>query len=175
MNKLGNKIRAERKKNKMTLEELAKQVGISPITLHRVETEKTSPSVFLLSKIAEVLNKPVFSFLDTPGASVVKLERAAQPTVSSDGVRSRVIGPRKMIKENIQVVYGRAKNIDPHVNPGVEYIYCIKGKAEVSINGKSYFVETGDAIAYDAKMEHSMTSLSGRTTYFAVYVQDDKL
>ena len=55
MKNLGSKIRFERKKKQMTLAQLAKKVGTSPMTLHRIEAGKTSPSITLLSEIERLV------------------------------------------------------------------------------------------------------------------------
>jgi transcriptional regulator with XRE-family HTH domain len=171
--KVGPKIRTERQRSGMSIEELAKKASISAITLHRVETEKSSPSVFLLSRIAEILNRPVASFFDS-GTSVKHLKRVRQRTVTGGGLKSKIIAPRGMIKDNIQVAYGEVGQLDPHTNRGIEYVYCVKGKTELIIDGKSYSMEPGDSIAFNANQEHSVKPLDLTTTFFAILVEDDK-
>jgi transcriptional regulator with XRE-family HTH domain len=50
-----------------SLEKLATKVGISPITLQRIETAKSSPSLVLLSESANNLNKFILSFVEETG------------------------------------------------------------------------------------------------------------
>jgi transcriptional regulator with XRE-family HTH domain len=175
MKETGMRIRAERQKVDMTLEDLAKQVGISAITLHRIETGKTSPSVFVLSKIAAELNKPVFSFIAETTKSVVLTKKRDQRTVSAKGFKSKIVGPRKMIKENIEVVFGELTRIDPHTNPGIEWAYVIEGKCEQKIGDQTYIMEEGDSICYDAKNKHSVTSLEGKMKFISIYVEDKEV
>jgi len=120
MKEIGTKIRIERKKNGLTLEQLAKRVGISPITLQRIETGKSSPSVVLLSEIAQTLNKPIASFFEI-NKSLVHITRKNQRKISNRMLKIKIIGPRKMIADNIVVTYGelmKGQTIDPHTNPG---------------------------------------------------------
>jgi len=44
------------------MKELAKKVGVSTITIHRIEKGEVSPSVAVLSEIAHQLNYPITSF-----------------------------------------------------------------------------------------------------------------
>jgi transcriptional regulator with XRE-family HTH domain len=53
---VGNRIRERRKSLGYTMKQLADKVGVSSLTIHRVEMDKVSPSVALLSKIAESLD-----------------------------------------------------------------------------------------------------------------------
>jgi transcriptional regulator with XRE-family HTH domain len=130
MDKVGTKIRIERKKVGLTLKELAEKVGISTITLQRIETGKSSPSVVLLSEIAHHLQKSILSFIELQKIDkpFFHIERHNQRIISSPALKIKIIGPRRMISDNIVVTYGelkKGKTIDPHTNPGLEFAYNI--------------------------------------------------
>jgi transcriptional regulator with XRE-family HTH domain len=174
MDRIGTKIRNERKKSGMTLESLAKQVGISLITLQRIETGRSSPSVALLSEIAQCLNKPIFSFITERGSSYAVLKRAKLWASSSSGLNVRLIGPRNMVGPNISVTHGKlkkGKNIPLHANSGVEYAYVLKGKCEIKVGQESIVLDKGDSISYNARIEHEVTALEDHE-FIAVYVKD---
>jgi transcriptional regulator with XRE-family HTH domain len=171
---IGTKIRIERKKNRMTLEQLARKVGISSITLQRIETGKSSPSVITLSEIATAINKPIFSFFDERGKPFIHIKRKDQRSVSSSNLKGKLIGPRRMITDNIVVIYGelkKGKSLDSHTNPGVEWVYHTKGKCEFTLNGQSFILEAGDSISYNARMEHSVKALEP-LKYFSIFVEE---
>ncbi len=171
---IGPKIRIERKKNGLTLEQLARKVGISSITLQRIETGKSSPSVITLSEIANAINKPIGSFFEEEGGPLIHIKRKNQRSVSSSHLKGIVIGPRKMITDNIVVIYGelkKGKSLDPHTNPGIEWVYHIEGKSELTWNGQSLFLEAGDSVSYNARMEHSVKALES-LKYFTIFVAD---
>jgi transcriptional regulator with XRE-family HTH domain len=173
---IGTKIRVERKKNGFTLEQLARKVGISAITLQRIETGKSSPSVVLLSEIADAVNKPIFSFFEQKDKPFVHIKRKNQQSISSHMLKIKLIGPRKMIADNIVVVYGelkKGKRIDPHTNRGIEYNYNIEGKSELKLDGQSYFLEAGDTSVFNARLEHSVTALE-KLKFFGIFVEDSK-
>ena len=173
---IGAKIRSERKRSGFTLEQLARKVGISPITLQRIEVGKSSPSVILLSEIANTVNKSILSFLEEEGKPLIHIKRKNQSLLSTPTLKGKVIGPRKMIADNIVVIYGelkKGKAIDPHTNPGVEWVYHIEGKCEFKLNGRSYAFEAGDSVSYDAKLEHSVKAIE-TLKYISIYVQDEK-
>jgi transcriptional regulator with XRE-family HTH domain len=174
MEKIGTKIRAERRKNGLTLEHLAKKLGISPITLQRIETGKSSPSVVLLSEIAQQLNKSIHSFFEEREKPFVCIKRKNQRSISSPMLKIKIIGPRNMIAENIVVTYGelkKGKRIDPHTNRGIEYNYNIEGKCELKLNGQSHFLEAGDSSVFNARLEHSLTAVE-KLKFFGIYLED---
>jgi quercetin dioxygenase-like cupin family protein/DNA-binding Xre family transcriptional regulator len=174
MEKIGTRIRVERKKTGLTLRELAEKVGINPITLHRIETGKSSPSVALLSEIAQALNQSIVSFVQGIDRPLVHIKNKNQQTMSGPALKIKVVGPRKMITNNIVVTYGELKKgetIHPHTNPGIEFAYNMEGKCEFKLSAQSYFLEAGDSLSYNARVEHSVFALE-RLKFIAVYVKD---
>ena len=108
----------------MTLKQLAKRVDISAITLQRIETVKSRPSVVLLSEIANAVNRSIFSFFEQETKPFIQIKRKNQRSISSPMLKIKLIGPRKMIANNIVVTYGELKKgkwIDPHNNRGIEF------------------------------------------------------
>ena len=171
---VGTKIRLERKNSGLTLEKFAKKLGISALTLQRIETGKSSPSVVLLSEIAQQLKKSIHSFLEDKKNSFVCIKRKNQRSIASPMLKIKLIGPRNFIAENIVVTYGelkKGKKIDPHTNRGIEYNYNIEGKSELILDGQSYFLEAGDSSVFDARLEHSVTALE-TLKFFGIYVED---
>src|SRR5680860_139692 len=59
MDKLGFRIKKYRKKNKISLKELAEKVGLSASFLSQIESEKTYPSLQSLKKIADALQTTI--------------------------------------------------------------------------------------------------------------------
>ena len=63
----------ELRKNKFTQEELAKKIGLSRQALSNIETGKSVPSLKTVVKIAQALDVPIESLLDS-----FKAEEAAE-------------------------------------------------------------------------------------------------
>jgi len=174
MEKIGTKIRIERKRNGLTLQQLAKKIGISPLTLHRIETGKSSPSVALLSEIAQNLNKSIVSFVQEVEKPLIHIKDKKQQVMSSPSLKIKIIGPRKMIANNIVVTYGelkKGKKIDAHSNPGIEWAYVIDGECEHNQNGQNFVLKAGDSISYDARLEHSILALK-KLKFFAIFLKN---
>lgn len=94
--------------------------------------------------------------------------------MSSPALKVRVVGPRKIITNNIVVTYGelkKGKKIDAHSNPGIEFAYIIEGECKHRQGDKSFILKAGDSISYNANVEHSVKALE-KLKFFAVYVKD---
>ena len=106
MERVAHRIRSERKRLGLTLEELAGKVGVSPLTLQRIETGKSSPSVALLSEIAQSLNKSIVSFVEEKEKPTVFIKDKDQQIISTLSLMLKVIGPKNMVNQNIVINYG---------------------------------------------------------------------
>ena len=93
---VGNKIRMARKKLGLNMKEFARRIGVSYLTLYRVETDKVSPSVALLSEIAHHLGEPIVNFFsEQQKITVVKAGTArsvGSGKMTLERLKSSIIG-----------------------------------------------------------------------------------
>jgi transcriptional regulator with XRE-family HTH domain len=160
--KIGEKIRKERNLLKMTLEQLAQKVGISKMTLHRIETGKTSPSIAVLGDISQALQKPISSFIDEDHGFIRIIRKKEQFTLESGNLRSKILSPRGSINVengNFAINYVEAKNgteLKVHKNKGLEWVFQISGKSAFYYDKKKYIANTGDVFFYDGRRPHAV-------------------
>ncbi len=102
---IGNRIREIRKKQGMSMKELAGKVGVSYLTIQRIETGEVSPSVAVLSDIACSLNYPITGFFDrTMGLRLIKSND--QPEIESSTLLLKLLVPKGIINDSISVSLG---------------------------------------------------------------------
>ena len=159
--KVGNKIRHARKKLGINMKDFAQKVGISYLTLYRVETDRVSPSVALLSDIAHHLGEPIVNFFHEPsGLTLVK--KGTAPDISTDQMSLQLLLPRGIVDDSISVTHGSTipgEVISVHSHQGFELTYILKGKATFYYDGTDYETNEGDLIYFDASIPHSVVSL----------------
>jgi transcriptional regulator with XRE-family HTH domain len=172
---IGSKIRAERKHLGLSLEALSKMVRVSKMTLQRIETGATSPSIILLAEIAFHLKRPVESFIREGEAKVVHLEKNRQDTLFNRQKKFRIIGPRGLISDRIILTYselGKGTVIEHHTNKGFEWAFLIDGSALLEVSGKEYLFKAGDAIFYDAHFPHAFR-VKQNVKYVGLFFRDN--
>lgn len=175
LKQIGMKIRMERKGLGLSLEALAKKVGVSKMTLQRIEIGETAPSIVLLSEIAFHLKRPVESLLREGDAKVVHLKKEQQETLFHQSRKWRIVGPKGLITDRITLTYSELEKgtvIEPHTNKGFEWAFLLQGKAVVDIGGKGYSFESGDALFYDAHYPHSIEVVE-KIRYVGLFLSDD--
>jgi len=172
---IGSKIRIERKKHGLSLETFAKRVGVSKMTLQRIETGATAPSIVLLAEIAFHLKRPVEALIRDGNAKVVHLKRGQQDTLFGKARKFRVIGPKGLIMDRITLTYSELEKgtvIDTHTNKGYEWAFLIEGSALVDVGGGQYHFQSGDAIFYDSHFPHSIR-VKEKARYVGLFLRDE--
>ena len=93
LKKIGGRIRSERKRLGLSLEALAGKAGISKMTLHRIETGATSPSIVTLAEISFHLKKPLEALIRQGQAKVVLIRHDQHAASQKAEFLVRLLGP----------------------------------------------------------------------------------
>jgi transcriptional regulator with XRE-family HTH domain len=158
---IGNRIREIRKNTGMSMKELAQKVGVSYLTIQRIETGEVSPSVAVLSEIAYCLKYPISSFFDKAmGVRVIK--SVDQAEIESSKLTIKLLIPKGVINDKIIVSLGRGEKgrcIDLHKNEGLEITYLLKGKSKFIYDDQIYEMDAGDIVYFDSGRPHAVEAL----------------
>ena len=158
---VGKRVREIRKNAGLSMKQLAEKVGVSFLTIQRIETGKVSPSVALLSEIAYHLNYPLASLV-AEGRPVIHIKGTQQPVIESRNFKMRILAHKGALDDSISVALGKAEKgefISKHKNEGQELTYMIKGKNIFRYGKEKYELNEGDLLYHDGKEPHSVTAL----------------
>ncbi len=164
---IGQKIRALRTERNVTLDQLAREVGLTKGQVSKIENGKVSSPVSTLTRIAVALAvEPGYFFQNhiehRPRAAMVrKSERkviVGRGTKLGHSYESLAYG--LPFKKDFEPYLMRIeeKNIDPGRNvfrhPGHELLFMLKGKMDYRVAGQVYHLEPGDSLFFDGSFEH---------------------
>ncbi len=170
---VGNKIRMARKKLGLNMKEFARRVGVSYLTIHRVETDKVSPSVALLSEIAHHLGEPIVNFFNEE-QKITVVKAGTAPSVDSGKMSLELLIPRGIISNKISVTLGRTEPgefVSKHSHDGFELTYLLKGEALFKYGSQEYNLTQGDLLYFDSRFEHSVSALD-HNEFLSVYFRE---
>ena len=107
---IGAKLRVARRRQKLSLRELASRAEVSPSLLSQIENGRSNPSVMTLHNVATALDVPITFFFPSPDGALAELQ---QPNlITSDKTPSQVRA------ENRSEFDGYAQNHQtPIINP----------------------------------------------------------
>jgi XRE family transcriptional regulator, regulator of sulfur utilization len=162
---LGERIRLERLRRKLSLEVLAARAGVSRSMLSDVERGEKVPSVLVLDRIATGLDTSIARLLGEERSSVVIVLRRDEQDVAVDpaGWERRILSP---VLPGVEFELMRTR-INPGVDAGVfsphapgsrEWVAIERGTLRLTINGTPYTLHVGDSIYYDGDCRHGFAN-----------------
>ncbi len=170
--RVGEKIRTLRLRKSMGLVELGKHTGLSPAMLSKLERGKLFPTLPTLLRIALVFSVGLEHFFTDERkrhvVSVVrKKERLRFPESPGGGPVAYHFESLdfKTTERKVNAFYAEfegvpAEKVRQHQHPGIEVLYLISGRLEITIGSDGYQLAAGDAIYFDSSVRHGYRRLS---------------
>ena len=168
---IADKLRTLRLRRSMGLAQLAEHSGFSPAMLSRLENGRLVPTLPTLVRIALVFGVGLdYFFTDPRKRHVVAISRREERKVfPSDPKSSSVSWSFESLdfRANERKLNGflahfhslLQEKVTPHFHPGVELLYLIEGKLEMTIGVETFQLSAGDSIYFDSLQKHAYRSL----------------
>jgi transcriptional regulator with XRE-family HTH domain len=176
---IGVRLREERKRQGITVREMARRIGVSPSLISQIERDIVNPSVATLYALVTQLGlsmNDVFANGAAPPArranagvqvaprSLVVAPDARAVINLASGVRwERLTSTDDAVAEFLYVVYepgGASCPEDALVHhEGKEYGYVVSGRLGVRIAFDAYELEPGMAISFDSSSPHRLWAI----------------
>ncbi|MBN1538283.1 MAG: cupin domain-containing protein [Anaerolineales bacterium] len=157
---VGKKLREIRIASGLSIRSLAKMSGLNTNTLSLIENGKTSPSVSTLQQLAEALRVQITAFFET--------ERPEKREVfQKNGKRIQAKfshGKLENLGTGLSVFGGQPFLVTlnpkadsgplPIVHTGHEFVFCLEGSLLYCIEDRTYLLEPGDSLIFEAHQPH---------------------
>jgi len=162
---IGCRLRHLRREQKISIRTLAARCGISVNTLSLIENDRTSPNLRTLKLLANGLGIPLVAFFneDKPEYVLVHQQqgqrsklRFANGTLEKLGEGLPPLGAEPILV-TLDPDPDEASDIS-HV--GREFIYCLEGQIAYMIAGRTYLLEPGDSLLFEAHLPHRWQNVS---------------
>jgi transcriptional regulator with XRE-family HTH domain len=178
--KIGPKIRALRLKKNLGQVQLGEHTGLSPALLSKIERGQLFPTLPTLLRIAMVFNVGLEHFFregsERPLVAVTrKKDRVRLPNRPGETTPSYLFESLNfpVTDRKMDAYYAEfrpsSKQSEPHQHMGAEFIYVLKGRLIVNVDGDDTVLDEGDAIHFDSSAPHSYRS-QGQTAPSAIVV-----
>ncbi len=178
---IGNYIRQQRRRLDLTGGDLAGASGISTSMLSKIENGQISPSLATLQAIAGALNTPLTAFFanheERRDCSFVKagqgvaIERRGTKAGHHYDLLGHSISGDVVIEPYMINLSEDAAPYTAFQHEGVELIYMLTGKVAYKHADKTYHLEAGDTLMFDANAPHGPEVLTELPmTYLSIIV-----
>ncbi len=172
---LGSKLKEVRRSKQITLQEVARETGLSKSFISQVEAGDANPSIGSLKKIADALAIPLAALFeaepngvepsvrdrsasDRPNdVRVVRSDRRKMLVWPGENAKHYLISPD--VQRKLEVTYnelqpGYDSGADMLSHPGEECGFVLEGVLEVTVGGTVFLLQTGDSIYFSSQLPH---------------------
>lgn len=163
---IGFHLRRERRLKKLLLKDVADATGLSVSLISKIETNKVSPSLSALHKVAKALGTSVsalFAIEETLSQVVCRPEeRPVAGRVQSmrewDGIEAEILVPYaagRLLEGFVFIMQpgGHSGGLLQH--EGEECGYVLSGQLELTVGGKRYVLNPGDSFFFPSSVPHA--------------------
>lgn len=157
--RVGAKLRASRKAQGLTIDQVAEASRLTKGFISRVERDVTSPSVATLLTLCQVLSLSIGSLFEAANAELVALDDAPRINMGGSGAFERLITPRDQSK--VQVLRSSlAPGADGGaalytINCDVEVLHVLSGQVSLRFADRTVELGTGDTLTFSGREPHT--------------------
>jgi transcriptional regulator with XRE-family HTH domain len=171
--KLGARIKGLRTERGVRQKELAQQAGLTPSLVSQIESDKLTPSLHTLGRLAAALGVPIGALFEpAPNGRVHVGRKKDHAVVSFDGSTERweVLSAglfRGKVRAVVSTLHGRGTSVPPErvtIEPGqMKLLYVLHGRVALHYNGERHQMEAGDSAYLDGGVPHTWENLGSGT------------
>jgi len=176
---LGLRIAALRQANNLTLQQLAERSGVSRAMLSKVERAEKSPTLSIMSRIAQGLDIALSTLIGAkPDVSKMVLVRKDQRLVFKDpvsGFGRELLSPNhvdngvELLQHNIPP--GKTSGILPvYTTPTEKYVVVQRGSLTVTIGDDRHVLNEGDSFYFEVTRPYSFANEGRGTCSYYIFL-----
>ncbi|NPV87012.1 MAG: cupin domain-containing protein [Anaerolineae bacterium] len=158
LTQIGQRIRAERKRLGMTLNELAQQSGLSAPYLSQIENGRVNLNLTSLESISRALQTPLIGFFVNGGSAPVSLLRRSERrwlTLGNQASESLLVKSLSQFEIFVLRLAPGGETEHDSAHPGEEFSYVLRGQVRVILRrDEAYTLEEGDLLYYRSELPH---------------------
>jgi transcriptional regulator with XRE-family HTH domain len=173
---VGQRLRTFRERQGWSLRVLAEQCGLSINAISRIERGENSPTVSSLQRLASALAVPITDFfLEQPKQSAYHIRNGNGKQVFYDCYLVEHLGgdlPGQQLEPFLYSIEpGCASAATPVSHPGEEFVHCISGEIEVTVDEQTYLLRTGDSLLFEGTKPHFWQNLGAHPAVMLLIFQ----
>jgi DNA-binding transcriptional MerR regulator/quercetin dioxygenase-like cupin family protein len=164
---IGPLLRRQRESRKLALHEVADAVGISKGYLSALERSQVSASVGTMRKLARFYRINILDLFE-PGNANPRLVRPAdrKRLDAGPGVQMELLawGDAVMEPHLFRIAPGAGSG-ESYAHEGEEFLFVVRGKLEIELEGQPYRLRSGDSLYFDSSTPHQWSNPGSSETW----------
>lgn len=171
---LAQALRSLRQQRGWSLDQAARQTGVSKAMLGQIERGESSPTIATLWKIADGFHASISYFLEPPAAGIEgTIHRSAKALRQQPATDQMLVAPLfpydprfgfEMLE--LTLLPGYVRMSDPHEQGVTEHVTVIRGTMELLVDGAWTRLAEGSAVRFAADRPHGYRNRGDQPAVF---------
>jgi len=161
--RIGAQLHAARLARRKTLAEVAEASGLTKGFVSKLERDQASASVASLLRLCQALGISVGSLFHASSGEVVRHDAYQPINFGGIGVAEYLLTPdgeRRVQAILSEISPGGGSGDEPYSLPSdVEFVFVLEGKLRVRLRDEDILLESGDALTFPPRTEHTFRSV----------------
>jgi quercetin dioxygenase-like cupin family protein len=170
---IGSKIRAIRKRKKMTIAQMCEATGLSKGFVSNVENNNTSPSISTLQTIASCLGVPLPYLLLEKQQHMRVVKKDARTATSFNNLKIEHLTSKGGLRMMIVEFPPGASIGEPNVHEGEECHLVLEGRILAEQGEDSTIIEEGDSFSWNASVPHFVKNIGDVKAVVLIAIYSD--
>jgi transcriptional regulator with XRE-family HTH domain len=173
---VGERLRILREQRGLSQRALAAASDLSPNALSQIERGNVSPSVSTLNRLAAALGVPITAFFEVVNQRrMVVFQKAGQRTrIPFVNGTMEGLGGEHFIGK-VEAFYltlqpDGSSGSHPVIHQGHEFVFCIEGLLEYTVEDETYLLEGGDNLLFAARLNHAWRNPGSVETHAIIVI-----
>lgn len=179
VDEVGKRIKQVRKERGLSIENLSRLTGFDVSRLEDIESGKEHPQIGTVMKLSKALDSAVGRLVSGMGSKLYtitrknerkQISRSASKTGNENVYSYMSLAPEVQGRhmEALIVQLEKSEKKDISIHNGEEFIFVLKGIANLTIGKESYDLSPGDSAYYLSTTSHFITAKTRKATILAV-------
>ncbi len=162
---ISNNLKTIRESRNFSLDQLSELTGVSKSMLRQIETGKSSPTISTIWKIANGLRVSFTALLRKPVVEAEVRAFKSETPLTAQGEHYRLyplvpFEPQQSFETYyVEIDPGTVFKGEPHEGNTYEYVFVTAGKLEITVETKSFVVNKGEFLQFEANCPHEYKCL----------------
>jgi transcriptional regulator with XRE-family HTH domain len=165
---LGSRLREARSTRGWSLDQAARETGVSKAMLGQIERGESSPTVATLWKIAGGFRCSLTSFLVSEAPAQDTLFRSVASERARPATDEMLVAPLFPFDARfgfewmeLTLLPGYERLSEPHAAGVTEHVLVVRGEMEVLVEGRWHALREGEAVRFAADRPHGYRNAGG--------------
>jgi transcriptional regulator with XRE-family HTH domain len=164
---LGRTLRKLRVERRLSLEDVARETGLSASFLSLLENDKSDVSLARLHRIARFYNLNIpdlFALQPITARRIVPLSEAPAVLSPGEGFQMRLLSedPERTMEPFHMTLQPGARYREPLIHEGEEFVHLLQGSVRLLLGEESFDLKPGQTAYYPSTIPHALENIGPR-------------